>query len=110
MDSKMSVKSLQTLGKNSTEIAGVSDGGDITDGLFWHTTTLHLHKEGKWYLREHGGPAMDVEDNPEWLTRDEAVKWIATTATDSITGYGFSEEQAEVMVDGGDAGKGYRGQ
>ena len=103
------VKSLKTLEKNSTPIAAVSDGGDITDGLFWHTTELYRHKGGKWYLREFGGDAMSVDNNPAWITRDEAVEWVATKVTDNITGYGFTREQAELMVDGQDAGKGYRG-
>ena len=99
----MNVKALQTLDQNSTEIASAGNG---CNGIHGKTISLCRHKDGRHYLREYGGGAMDIDTHPQWISRDEAVRFVAEACTDCVTGYGYTTEQAEQMVDGIDAGKG----
>lgn len=64
--------------------------------------------DGRLYFCEFGGAAISVDTTHHYVDRAEAVDWVATEASDPITGYGYTRAQAEIMVDGGDAGKGYR--
>lgn len=92
--------------ERSVVIASRSNG---SDGLTRHATTLYRHPDGRWYLSETGGQLMSRHYDPQYCTdRAEAVEWVASNARDPITGYGYTREQAELMVDGVDAGKGYR--
>lgn len=104
---KMSLKSVRTLIENSEEIAGWSNKYEM-GSFFWRECNLYLHKSGKWFTREYGGSEVHVDTNPKWLTREEAIAFIAVDAIDPTTGFGYTDEQAEIMVDGKDAGKGYR--
>ena len=97
-----------TLIDNSQSIAATPISNGDADSVYMHYTSLYRHKSGKWYTIESGGGAVRVDRQPHWMDRAEAVNWIATEARDPVTGYGYSREQAEIMVDGGDADKGYR--
>lgn len=109
----MSKSSTETLIDRSVLIAGKSNGNEVGVGdFYYHSTDLYRHKPtGKFFTIEHGGACVYTSPYPMWMTREEAVWWIETYAKDPITGYGFTREQAEVMVDGDgrqEAGRGYR--
>jgi hypothetical protein len=78
-----------------------------SNSLYAWRYDLILAANGKHALTYHCGVAMQCK-SPRSLTRKQAVDWIATEAIDPITGYGYTREQAEIMVDGADAGRGYR--
>lgn len=95
-----------TLIDNSDYLACWSNGyprGDIYD----LSIELYRHRSGKWFVRHFGGAAMS-RGQLRWIDRAEAVSFIANYCSDPVSGYGFTTEQAEIMVDGGDAGRGQR--
>lgn len=94
---------------NSTPIASKWNNREFSTDIYHYRKTLYLHnKSKKLFFFEHGGAAMAVSSEPHWVSREEAIDWIVKFTRDSITGYGYTREQAEIMVDGGDAGRGYR--
>ena len=82
-------------------------GGEFVTDLHTHWLTLYRSKNGEYFVAQEGGAGVGHHVD-EWLTRDQAIDWIASIAEDSITGYGYSHKQAEIMIDGDDAGPGYR--
>ena len=101
-------KTTASIVDNSKVIASWSNCHD-SGSIHWHKSqVMYYPKSRKWFAIEYGGPAMHVDHTPDWLSRVEAVELIATKALDPITGYGYTIDQAEVMVYGSDAGPGYR--
>lgn len=95
---------------SATTIASTNiRGAEFTTDIYASWQVLYRTKRGKYIVATEGGAAIGWGMSRN-ITRDEAVTWIATEAQDPVTGYGYTAEQAEIMVDGGDAGKGYRGQ
>lgn len=93
---------------SSQIIASRDHNKEQMGSLHWLRTELYKTKDGRWFTVETGGAAMQKDRRPLWLDRAEAIDFIFEHARDGITGYGYAREQAEIMVDGGDAGKGYR--
>lgn len=93
--------------ENSEPIATYSTNGEPQGSLHWHHIDIYRHAGGKYFSLETGGPAMRKDRNPRWLTRDEVIAEIATHVADPVTGYRYSREQANIIVDGGDPGRGY---
>lgn len=90
-------------------IAGKTNGGL---GGYLHLSVqevLQHKKTGKLYRRNWGGAAMKINDNLHSISPEEAVDWIATNATDSVTGYGYAREQVFKIIAGIDPGPGYQG-
>ena len=96
----------QTLVYHSTMIACRSNANAVgaTD-LHMHRRTLYRHANGKYYLLD---TAIACDYTPRWITKDEAVDWIVSEARCAISGYGYTREQAALMVNGIDAGRGQR--
>ncbi len=80
---------------------------ETSTGLYAFRVDLYHTSDGRYYTRETGGPALRVDNQPDYLSKAEAIEWIATEARD-WTGWGYTRSQAEQMADGIDAGKGYR--
>lgn len=78
-----------------------------SDSVYAWVERLYRTHDGRYYTNTMGGAAMRDDERPSFLSRAEAVEWIATEAHDS-TGYGYTRAQAEKMVDGIDAGRGWR--
>jgi hypothetical protein len=94
--------------KTDQTIATVSNHNtEGSSSLFAWMDRLVLAKSGKLRMEHVRGAAL-ARRSDEWMTREEAVEWVATVATDDVTGYGYTHEQAELMVDGLSAGRGYR--
>lgn len=93
----------------STTIASKSNHNtEHANSLYAFKKSLCRTGDGRRFFSERGGAAMAVDLRREYVDRREAVEFVATEATDPITGWGYTREQAEQMVDGHDAGKGYR--
>lgn len=83
-----------TLIERSKSLGSCSNGQRYMD-LFFVGTTLYRHAGGKLFLRSIGGPAMSVDESPRWVSEIEAKQWLMTEATDPITGYNFTEIEAD---------------
>ncbi len=79
-----------------------------SNGLYAYSKTLYRQQNGRLFFKATGGAAMAVDASRRYIDKDAAVDWIASEATDPITGYGYTREQANLMVDGKDAGPGHR--
>ena len=103
----MSQNAIATLVRNANEIAstGIRGGNFRSDiGANWDV----LYSSGvKLFVVTHAAFASGF-DQPRWMDRESAIDWIATNAEDPVTGYGYAREQAERILYGEDAGRGYR--
>lgn len=78
--------------------------GEPHGDLYWQSRTLYRHApSGKFFFRRHGGGAVHVDTRLVWVSRAEAVDWLATEPTHAITGEHYTREQAEAMVRGSGA-------
>lgn len=99
-----------SLTKNATVIASTNiAGGEFVTNIGAHWLTLYRSKNGRYFIAQEYGPGAN-NYGEEYLTDEQAVNWISTVAEDPVTGYGYTPEQAEKMIEGDDAGRGYRGQ
>lgn len=106
----LSDKSKATIIERSEPIASTMiRGAEFTSDLYYHRTTLYKHRDGKFFTYDHRGAALASADI-EWLSRDEAIAWLASEASDPVTGYGYTTEQALELIEGRDPGPGYRGE
>lgn len=80
--------------------------GEYQSDLYFSSWDL-VRYDDRYRMENHSGAAIQSEP-AHYLSRTEAIAWVATDARDPVTGYGYTREQAELMVDGVDAGKGYR--
>ena len=97
--SMQSIESANTITRRSIQIASTNiRGGQSVSDLGANWTDLYRDPEsGRYFLRD--GAAFGLcADNLKWLSRAEAIDWIASEAQDAITGYGYSVEEAVVMV------------
>jgi hypothetical protein len=79
-----------------------------SNSLFAWMDRLSYAGPGKYRMEYVRGAAL-ARQKADWLTREEAVDWVATEATDDLTGYGYTREQAERIVDGENLrGQGWR--
>lgn len=97
----LSAKAISTIDRRSVSIAasettGSDDGG--ISGLHTRITELRRHRDGKYYTIQCGGGGVHVDRQPRWMTREQAIEWIVEYA-ESNTGYGYTRDQAEIMVD-----------
>jgi len=99
------LKSLETLMGRSERVAFRSNGLHTTD-LGYACESLYRHQDGHHFFRRFAGAALDLDCLPRWVDRAEAVRWTIEQARDPVTGYGYSSDQAEILVDGGEAGEG----
>jgi hypothetical protein len=105
----MSNAAAATLVQRSRQVASEAmRGGTYTSDLYWSALTLYQTANGKYYLFLHGGAGVSGGFD-RWIdSRDEAAAWIAAHAADAVTGWGYTREQAETILDGGDPGRGLR--
>lgn len=88
---------MSTLTDNSVLIASIGST-EAKDGLYWHRVNIYRHKSGKFFRTESGGAGSYDVREPMWLTRAEAA-YELRHETDPITGYHYSDEQIEKMLD-----------
>ncbi len=92
--------------KTETFTIATRTRGEYQTDLYWSSWDL-IRDGDRYRMENHSGAAIQSEPT-HYLSRDEAISWVAKDARDPITGYGYTREQAEQMVDGIKAGKGYR--
>lgn len=88
---------MTTLTDNSVLIASIGST-EADSGLYWHRINIYRHKSGKFFRTESGGAGSYSVDQPMWLTRSEAA-YEMRAETDSVTGYHYSDEQIEKLLD-----------
>ena len=96
-------KSTQTLLDRSHPVAGWSNASQVfSNDLYYYSVTLYRAKDGRYFVRQWGGPAVVAAGEVKWLSEEDAKTFIRVHAQHPITGYGFTETEIAELMGGGD--------
>lgn len=99
------MKNRQAIIDHSEAIGGWSNGNYETGGSnYRYTVDLYRHRDGKYFLASTGGAAM-ASGETCWISEDAARRFLTAHANDPISGYGYTEAEADDLL----AGRGAKG-
>lgn len=67
--------------------------------LYYVEEILYKHRDGKYFIAAKGGAGTNTDRRLRWIDREEARKFLTDRATDAITGYHFTEAEADEFLE-----------